>query len=45
MLVIGEREMNENKIAVRRSGQGDEGAGDLGSMTIEEFVSYFNTLL
>ena len=45
MLVIGEREMNENKIAVRRSGQGDEGAGDLGSMTVEEFVSYFNTLL
>lgn len=45
ILVIGEREMNENKIAVRQSGQGDEGAGDLGSMTVEAFIDHFNALL
>ncbi len=45
MLIIGEREMEENKISVRRTGQGDDGAGDLGSMGIEEFITYFNGLL
>jgi threonyl-tRNA synthetase len=34
MLVIGEKEMNENKVAVRRQGK-----GDLGAKGIEEFVA------
>ncbi|HEY4064258.1 MAG TPA: threonine--tRNA ligase [Puia sp.] len=34
MLVIGEKEMNENKVAVRRQGK-----GDLGVKGIEEFIS------
>jgi threonyl-tRNA synthetase len=29
MLVIGEKEMNENKVSVRRQGKGDLGAQDL----------------
>ena len=33
MLVIGEKEMNENKVAVRRQGK-----GDLGVKGIEEFL-------
>jgi threonyl-tRNA synthetase len=32
MLIIGEKEMNEGMVSVRRHGQ-----GDVGSMTIEEF--------
>jgi threonyl-tRNA synthetase len=34
MLVIGEKEMNENKVAVRRQGK-----GDLGVKGIEEFIA------
>lgn len=34
MLVIGEKEMNENKVAVRRQGK-----GDLGTKNISEFIS------
>jgi threonyl-tRNA synthetase len=34
MLVVGEKEMNENKVAVRRHGKGDTGA-----MTVDEFLS------
>jgi threonyl-tRNA synthetase len=34
MLVVGEKEMNESKVAVRRQGK-----GDLGVKTIEEFVA------
>jgi threonyl-tRNA synthetase len=37
MLVIGEREMNEEKISVRRQGK-----GDLGSKNLEEFVEMVN---
>jgi threonyl-tRNA synthetase len=37
MLVIGEKEMNENKVAVRRQGK-----GDLGVQAIEEFISMVN---
>jgi threonyl-tRNA synthetase len=33
MLIIGEKEFNENKVSVRRHGQ-----GDLGSFTLEEFT-------
>ena len=34
MLVIGEKEMNDNKVSVRRQGKGDEGAND-----VDEFVA------
>jgi len=37
MLVIGEKEVNENKVAVRQRGE-----GDLGSMEIDEFVELIN---
>jgi len=33
MLVIGEKEMNEGKVAVRRQGK-----GDLGVKSIDEFI-------
>ncbi|MGI8952207.1 MAG: threonine--tRNA ligase [Chitinophagaceae bacterium] len=35
MLVIGEKEMNENKISVRRQSK-----GDLGMQTIDEFINF-----
>jgi len=34
MLVVGEKEMNEGKVAVRRQGK-----GDLGTKNIEEFIN------
>jgi len=34
MLVVGEKEMNDNKVAVRRQGK-----GDLGAKGIEEFIT------
>jgi threonyl-tRNA synthetase len=34
MLVVGEKEMNDNKVAIRRHGKGDSGVKD-----VEEFVS------
>lgn len=40
LLIVGEKEAEEGKIAVRKQGEGDKGA-----MTIEAFVEYFNTLL
>ncbi len=40
MLIVGEKETEENKVAVRLQGDGDKGA-----MTIEEFTSYFQGLL
>jgi threonyl-tRNA synthetase len=36
MLIVGEKEMAEGKLSVRRKGE-----GDLGSMTVEEFTSFF----
>ncbi|MEO6286340.1 MAG: threonine--tRNA ligase [Dyadobacter sp.] len=36
MLIVGEKEMAEGKLSVRRKGE-----GDLGSMTIEEFIGFF----
>ncbi|MCF0058589.1 threonine--tRNA ligase [Dyadobacter sp. CY356] len=36
MLIVGEKEAAEGKLSVRRKGE-----GDLGSMTIEEFATYF----
>ena len=37
MLIVGEQEMNENKVSVRRQGEGDKG-----SMTTEEFAEMIN---
>jgi threonyl-tRNA synthetase len=37
MLIVGEKEMNDNKVSVRRQGK-----GDLGSKGIEEFISEIN---
>ncbi|HMK19634.1 MAG TPA: threonine--tRNA ligase [Chitinophagaceae bacterium] len=37
MLVVGEKEMNENKVAVRRQGK-----GDLGVKGVDDFVSEIN---
>ncbi len=37
MLVIGEKEMNENKVAVRR-----QGLGDIGVRSIDEFIAFVN---
>ncbi len=34
MLVVGEKEMNENKVAIRRQGK-----GDLGAKTVDEFLT------
>lgn len=34
MLVVGEKEMNENKVAIRRQGK-----GDVGTKGVEEFIS------
>jgi threonyl-tRNA synthetase len=34
MLVVGEKEMNENKVAVRRQGKGDAGV-----KTVDEFLN------
>lgn len=38
MLIVGEKEEEEGKVSVRRKGE-----GDLGSMTIEEFIAYART--
>ena len=37
MLIVGEQEMNENKVSVRRQAEGDKG-----SMTTEEFAEMIN---
>jgi threonyl-tRNA synthetase len=37
MLIVGEKEQEENKVSVRKHGQ-----GDLGSISLEEFISLFN---
>ena len=36
MIVVGENEENDGTISVRRRGE-----GDLGAMSIENFVTYF----
>lgn len=38
MLIVGEKEQAEGRVSVRRKGE-----GDLGSMTIEEFINYAKT--
>lgn len=40
MLIIGEKEVEEDKVSVRLQGQGDQG-----SMSTADFVGYFNGLL
>lgn len=40
MLIVGEKEAEEGKVSVRKQGE-----GDVGAMTIEEFVTYFKALL
>lgn len=40
MLVVGEKEVEEGKIAIRRQGE-----GDLGAMTVPEFVKWFGGML
>lgn len=37
MLIVGEQEMNENKVSVRRQGEGDKG-----SVSMEEFAEMIN---
>ena len=40
MLIIGEKEIAEDKVSVRKQGEGDRG-----TMGVKEFVDYFNSLL
>ena len=40
LLIVGEKEIAENAVGVRRQAE-----GDVGMMKMEEFVSYFNELL
>ena len=40
MLIIGEKEAEEGKVAVRKQGEGDQG-----TMSIADFVAYFKQLL
>ncbi|MDX1942144.1 MAG: His/Gly/Thr/Pro-type tRNA ligase C-terminal domain-containing protein, partial [Saprospiraceae bacterium] len=40
MLIIGEKEVENGTVAVRRQGEGDKG-----SMPVGEFIEYFKTLL
>ncbi len=40
MLIVGEQEQEKNQVAVRMQGEGDKGA-----MSLDDFVSFFNTLL
>ena len=44
MIIIGEKEVEEGRISIRRQGEG-QGQGDKGSMSVEEFVALFKTLL
>jgi len=39
MLIVGDKEAEVNKVAVRKQGEGDQGA-----MEISEFISYFNKM-
>ena len=40
MLIVGEKEMENGTVSVRKQGEGDQG-----SMTINDFVTYFKSLL
>ncbi len=41
MLIVGEKEAAEGLVSVRRKGGAATGQGDLGSMTVNEFVTLF----
>jgi threonyl-tRNA synthetase len=40
MLIVGDNEKDSNTVSVRKQGE-----GDLGTMTVKEFASYFTNLL
>jgi threonyl-tRNA synthetase len=40
MLIVGEKEVEEGKVSVRKQGE-----GDIGSMTLEEFKTYLEAML
>jgi len=40
MLIVGEKEMEEGAVSVRRHGQ-----GDVGNMKITEFITHINTVI
>jgi threonyl-tRNA synthetase len=40
MLIVGEKEQDENKVSVRKHGE-----GDLGSLVIEDFVAHFKGII
>ena len=40
MLIVGEKEQEDRKVAVRKHGQ-----GDLGSFSVEEFINYFQGII
>lgn len=40
MLIVGEKEQEDRKVAVRK-----HGLGDLGSFSVEEFISYFQGII
>lgn len=40
MLIVGEKEAEEGTVSVRRQGE-----GDIGSMSLDEFIAYFESLL
>jgi len=39
MLIVGDKEADANKVAVRKQGEGDQGA-----MAVSEFIDYFNKM-
>ncbi len=40
MVIVGEKEQEENKISIRKHGE-----GDLGTMTIDEFINLFRSII
>ena len=40
MLIVGENEVNEGKVAIRIQGEGDQG-----SKSLDEFITFFNSKL
>jgi threonyl-tRNA synthetase len=40
MVIVGEKEQAEGKLSVRKHGE-----GDLGTFTVEEFISYFKNII
>ena len=40
MLIVGEKEVENNQVAVRRQGEGDKGA-----MTVDDFISHIKDIM